>query len=147
MHFDCYLRQGTVFLPTVGKVNKIVHFLVEPVAVVPVSNTDALRTALQQTIERGNPMVKYDRSAPPILCKYAGVKSWNTFARNASLWVIDKTDGTLRIESNKRDSNGAFTPDKDAVETLPAGSTIDDLIDRMIAMLQNAIQEPGRRNS
>jgi hypothetical protein len=37
-----------------------------------------------------------------------------------------------------RDSRGAFTPDKDAVETLPAGSTVDDLIDRMIAILQEA---------
>jgi len=138
MHFDCYLRLGTVFLPTVGQVNKIVFFSVEPVAVVPVSNTGALRTALQETIKRGNPTVKYDRSAPPILCKYAGVKSWNTFARNASLWVMHETDGVLRIGSNLRDSRGAFTPDKDAIETLPAGSTVDDLIDRMIAILQEA---------
>jgi hypothetical protein len=141
MHFDCYLRQGIVLLPTVGKVNQVVHFLVEPVAVVPVSNTGALRTALQQTIKRGNPIVKYDRLAPPILCKYAGVKSWNTFARNASLWVMDETDGTLRIEPNTRESNGAFTPDKDAAEKLVAGSTIDDLIDRMIAILQKAATE------
>lgn len=138
MHFDCYLRQGTVFLPTVGRVSKIVFFSVEPVAVVPVSNTDALRTALQETIKRGNPAVEYDRSAPPVLCKYAGVKSWNMFARNASLWVMDDTNGSLRIEPNSRDSRGAFTPDRNAVETLPPGSTVDDLIDRMIAILQNA---------
>lgn len=144
MHQDCYLRQGIVFLPTVGKVNKIVYFFVEPVAVVPVSNTGALRTALQQTINRGNPIVKYEREAPPILCKYAGVKSWNTFARNASLWVMDETDGVLRIEPNTRDSKGAFTPDKNAVETLPAGSTIDDLIERMIAILQDAATARGR---
>lgn len=141
MHFDCHLRQGTVFLPTVGQVNKIVYFLVEPVAVVPVSDTDALRRALQQTITRGNPMVKYDRSAPPILCKYAGVKSWSTFARNASLWVIDETSGIFRIESNSRDSKGAFTPNKNAVETLPTASTVDDLIDRVIGILQEAATE------
>jgi hypothetical protein len=142
MHFDCYLRQG-VFLPTVGQVNKIVYFLVNPVAVVPVSNTDALRTALQETIKRGNPTVKYDRSAPPILCKYAGVKSWSTFARNASLWVMDDTGGVLRIEPNTRDSSGAFTPDKTAVETLPADSTVNDLIDRMVAILQDAATQRG----
>jgi hypothetical protein len=139
MHFDCYLRRRTVFLPTVGQVNKIVFFSVEPVAVVPVSNTGALRTALKETIKRGNPMVEYDRTAPPVLCKYAGVKSWNTFARDASLWVMDKSDnGVLRIEPTSRDSHGAFTRDKDAIETLPAGSTVDDLIDRMIAILQKA---------
>lgn len=138
MHCHCYLRQGTVLLPTTGKVDKNVYFLIEPVAVVPVSNTGALRTALQQTIERGNPIVEYDRTAPPILCKYAGVKSWGTFARNASLWVMDDTNGVLRIEPNSRDSRGAFTPDKNAVETLPAGSTIDDLISRMITILQEA---------
>jgi hypothetical protein len=144
MHFDCYLRRGTVFLPTVGQVNKIVFFSVEPVAVVPVSNTGGLRTALQDTIRRGNPAVEYDRSAPPVLCKYAGVKSWNTFARNASLWVMDDTNGVLRIEPNSRDSHGAFTPNKDATETLPAGSTVDDLIDRMIAILQEAAAKRGQ---
>lgn len=138
MHFDCYLRRGTVLLPTVGQVNKIVFFSVEPVAIVPVSNIGALRTALHETIKRGNPMVEYDRSALPVLCKYAGVKSWNTFARDASLWVMHETNGVLRIEPNMRDSNGAFTPDKGAVETLPAGSTVDDLIDRMIAILQDS---------
>jgi hypothetical protein len=138
MHFDCYLRQGTVFPPTVGRANKIVYFFVEPAAVVPVSNTGALRTALHETIKRGNPTVQYDRSAPPILCKDAGVKSWGTFARNASLWVMDDTNGVLRIEPNLRDSNGAFTPDKSGVETLPEGSTRDDRINRMIAILQES---------
>jgi len=138
MHWDCYLRQGTVFLPTVGRVDKNVYYLVEPVAVVSVSNTGALRTALHEALRRGNPVVEYDRLAPPILCKYAGVKSWGAFARNASLWVMDDTNGILRIEPNSRDSRGAFTPDKNAVETLPPGSTVDDLIDRMIAILQDA---------
>lgn len=138
MHCHCYLRQGTVFLPTTGKADKNVYFLVEPIAVVPVSNTDALRTALYDTVKRGNPLVQYDRSAPPILCKYAGVKSWRKFARNASLWVMDDTEGVLRIEPYLRDNAGAFTPDKSAVETLPEGSRIDDLIDRMIAILQDA---------
>jgi hypothetical protein len=137
----CYLREGTVFVPTTGKVDKNVYFLVEPVAVIPVSNTNALRTALQETTQRGNPAVKYDRSAPPVLCKYADVKSWSTFARRASLWVMDETKGVPRIEPNKRESNGAFSPDKDAIETLPVGSTIDDLIGRMIAILQEAAAE------
>lgn len=138
MHVDCYLRNGSVFLPTVGRVDKNVYFLVEPVTVVPVSNADGLRSALREAIKRGNPPVQYDRSAPPILCKYAGVKSWNTFARNASLWVMDDTNGILRIESHLRGSNGAFTLDKNAVETLPEGSTPDELIERMIAILHEA---------
>src|SRR5579875_740599 len=145
MRWDCYLRQGTVFLPTVGKVDKNVYFHVEPVVVVPVSNTGALRTALRETIKRGNPAVEYDRLAPPILAKYAGVKSWNTFARKASVWVMDETNGTLRIEANLRGSDGAFTVDKSGIKTLPAGSTIDDLIDRMIAILQKAAaSEPAK---
>jgi hypothetical protein len=54
---------------------------------------------------------------------------------------MDNTDGVLRIESNTRDNRGAFTRDKTAVETLPAGSVVDDLIDRMIAILQQAATE------
>jgi hypothetical protein len=145
MQCDCYLRRGTVFLPTVGKVDKNVYFLVEPVTLVPVSNSDALRAALQETIERGNPSVKYDRSAPSILAKYAGVKSWGAFAQNASLWVIEATDGIFRIQPNIRDNNASFTIDKNATETMPAGSTVDDLIERMIAILQEAASK-GRSN-
>ena len=144
MRCHCYLRQGAVFLPTTGKVDKNVYFLVEPVLVVPVSNTGALRTALQETLQRGNPAVEYDLSAPPILCKFAGVKSWNTFARNASLWVMNETNGILRIEPNSRDNRGAFTPDKDEFETLPANSSVNDLIERMIAILQEAGLKRGR---
>jgi hypothetical protein len=51
---------------------------------------------------------------------------------------MDDTNGVLRIEPNSRDSRGAFTPDRNAVETLPAGSTVDDLINRMIEILQEA---------
>jgi hypothetical protein len=100
-----------------------------------------LRTAPRETITRGNPIVKYDRSAPPVLCKYAGVKSWNTFARNASLWVMDDIDGTLRVQPYTRDNKGAFTVDKNATKTMPAASTVDDLIECMIAILEEAAQE------
>jgi len=94
-------------------------------------------------IGQANPMVEYDREAPPVLCKYAGVKSWGTFARSASLWVMAEKDGVFRIEPNTRDSRGAFTPDRDAIETLPAGSTTDELIERMIEILQEAAGKRG----
>jgi ABC-type nitrate/sulfonate/bicarbonate transport system substrate-binding protein len=43
----------------------------------------------------------------PFLAKYAGIKSWNSFARNASLWVMNETNGILRIEPNSRENRGA----------------------------------------
>lgn len=138
MHCHCYLRQGTVFLPTTGKADKNVYFLVEPVAVVPVSNTDALRRALRETIGRGNPIVKYDRSAPPVLLKYAGVKGWSTFARNAKLWVMEEAAGVFVVVPYQRGSDGSFSPDKAATITLPDRTAPNNLVECMITILQAA---------
>lgn len=144
MHCDCYLRQGTVFLPTTGKADKNVYFLVEPVAVVPVSDTDALRRALRETIARGNPTVKYDRSAPPVLLKYAGVKSWSTFARNARLWVMEEAADVFIVVPYQRGADGSFSPDKTATVTLQNATAPHDLAERMITILQEAARVKSR---
>ena len=46
MNCHIYLRNGAVYIPTMGKMDKGFYRGVEPVAVIPVSNTEALRQAL-----------------------------------------------------------------------------------------------------
>jgi len=87
MHCHCYLRNGIVYIPTQGEIHKGLYLDVEPVAVVPLSDRAALHRAFAETIARGNPNVplpKQSEIPPPLLPKYAGVKAWSTFARNAS---------------------------------------------------------------
>jgi hypothetical protein len=141
MWCHCYLRNGIVYLPTTGIMGKRVYRDVEPVAVLPVSNTEALRRALYETIARGNPQVpsfKNSEWPPPVNLKYAGVKTWNAFARNASLWSIEEKDGQFRIYSYKKDGHGGWDQDQEHVELLPPGSTVNELIEHMIAILQEA---------
>jgi hypothetical protein len=143
MLFQTYLRQGIVYVPTTAKRGTSVYTTIEPVAVVPVSDTNGLRRALLDTINRKNitvPLLKGKRP-PPILLKYAGVKTWSTFARNTLTWdIID--DGIYQIVGHKIHPKGYWVEDANQRIKFPAGSTVDEVIDRMIAILQDAASRP-----
>ena len=57
MMYGCYLRKGIVYLTTLGKMNTGGHRDIDPVSVVPVSDTAGLERAFRETIARGNPIV------------------------------------------------------------------------------------------
>ena len=87
MHSTCYLRRGIVYIPTLGMMDKGLYRDVEPVAVSPSSNSEALRRAFAEVFARGNPQVpvpKQPDASPSVLLKYAGVKTWRAFARETS---------------------------------------------------------------
>jgi|SRR5215469_6032760 len=139
--WHCYLRRGSVFLPTVAKIDRGYYLDIEPVAVVALSNTDGLRGALRETIARGNPPVpslSREQKRDPLLPKYAGVKTWATFARNASLWSIDEKDGNLQIIGYREAETGGWERDQANLESFPANTKIDEVIDRLIVILQAA---------
>jgi hypothetical protein len=143
MFFHLYLRNGTVFVPTMGLVHRGPYRDIEPVAVAPLSNLDAVREALRATISRGNPPApRYPPGGhpQPVVVKYAGVKSWSAFARGTLPWGIDETDGKYQIIGYSRHPDG-WREDPAQKLDLPAGSTVDDAIDRMIAILQDAARK------
>ena len=76
MLFHVYLRAGIVYVPTVAK-REGAYTDIEPVAVVPVTDTEALRWALLDAVARKNVVVPVQRGKwpAPVLLKYAGVKS------------------------------------------------------------------------
>jgi hypothetical protein len=144
MNCHIYLRNGIVYLPTMGKMDKGFYRGVEPVAVVAASNTEALRRALEETIARGNPNVpilKRREWPPPILLEYAGVRSWSAFERGMSLWDIKEDAGFFMIESNSKRSNGMWKEDPDQTVKFPPETGVDRVIDRMIAVLQEAARK------
>jgi hypothetical protein len=56
MHWHVYLRGHVVFVPTTGRLlDEPIYRNMEPVAVVPMSNTEGVRDALAAAIARGNP--------------------------------------------------------------------------------------------
>ena len=74
----------------------------------------------------------------PVLLKYAGVKTWAAFARDASVWNLEENDGVYRIVGHRVHAKGYWVEDPAQKIEFPPGTTIDGVIDRMIAILQDA---------
>jgi hypothetical protein len=139
MYYQIYLRNDTVYLPTMGMMDKGFYRGVEPVAVIFVCNTEALHGALETMIACGNPKVPMllRREWPaPVLLKYAGVKSWSAFERGMTLWGIEERDGIWRIVGKRKKADGATVDDPEQTITFPPGVSVDDVIQRMISTLQ-----------
>lgn len=147
MLFNCFLRKGIVYVPFVARTTAGYYMDEEPASVVPVSNTAELRKALHAAIAHGNPTIPTPTRAnfpPPFMHKYAGVKDWSTFARNASPWNISERNGTYKIVGGKKYPRGGWVDDPEQTVTMPPGSTMDDVIDRLIAILQEKARATSR---
>ena len=138
------MRKEILFVPTTGLVEKGLLRDVEPVAVVSVSNTDGVREALHATVRRGNPPTPHfspgNYPAPAVL-KYAGVKSWAAFAREATSWSIQEESGLYQIVGFRKHPKGYWEEDPNQKIELPPGSKVDDVINRMIVILQDTARK------
>ncbi len=149
MLFTCYLRDGIVYVPTVARrKSEPIYTNIEPVAVVPLSSTEDLRRALLETIAKKNVVIP-DRDpnalrAPPLLPKYAGVRSLSAFYRNASTWSITEDDGVYKILHYRKHPKGYWQEDSAREIQFPARATVDYVVDRMIAILQEASRADAR---
>jgi hypothetical protein len=146
VYFHLYLRNGTVYLPTTGKMDKGFYRDVEPVEVVLSSNTEALRQALAAMIARGNPgvpMLQRREWPLPVVPRHAGLKNWSAFERGLSVWSLEQREKIFSIIRKKKKSDGARVDDPERTVVLPPGTAVDAAIDRMIAILQEAAKEAG----
>jgi hypothetical protein len=147
MLFTCYLREDIVYVPTVARrKSEPIYTNIEPVAVVPLSSPRDVRRALLETIARKNAVIP-DRDpkalrAPPLLPKYAGVRSLSAFFRNTSTWSIREDDGVYKIIGYRKHPTKKYWEQDPTQEIqFPAGSTINDVLDRMIGILQAAARK------
>jgi hypothetical protein len=141
MKCHAYLRNHVVYLPTMGKMAAGFYRGVEPVAVAPASNAEGLRNELQQSIVRGNPdvpMLLRKNIPPPVILKYAGVKSWSAFERGMLFWTMEDTSGAFQIVQQRKLPNGMWKADPQRVISFQAGASVEEVIDRMVAILQEA---------
>ena len=143
MLFHAYLRNAIAYVPTVVKLQTGAYMDVDPVAVVAVANTDGLRRALLDAIGRKNAVVPpppKDKWPPPILLKYAGVKTWAALP------------AARRSGASKRRMGIFLSLAIEPIETIigrripirrPSfrpNASVDEVVDRMIAILQDAAQ-------
>ena len=114
-------------------------------AVVSASDADGIRRALQATIARGNPTVPILRRSeypPPVLLKPAGVKNWSAFERGLKFWTVKERDGAFRIAGQTKHPDGGWRDDPERTIAFASNSTTDEVIDRMIAILQDGAKKP-----
>jgi hypothetical protein len=139
MNCHLYLRSGMVYIPTMGKMDEGFYRAVEPVAVVSASDIDGTRRALQTAIVRGNPAVPILRRSeipPPLLPKYAGVKSWSAFERGMMFWTIKEKNGAFQIAGQSKRADRGWRTDPERTIDFPPASTMEVVIDRMITIMQ-----------
>jgi hypothetical protein len=139
MNCHLYLRGSTVYIPTMGKMGEGFYRGVEPVTVVSASDIDGIRKALRETIAGGNPAVPILRRSeipPPVLLRHAGVKNWSAFERGLAFWTIKEKDGIFQIAGQSKRADGGWRPDPERTIDFPPNSTTDDMIDRMLAIVQ-----------
>jgi hypothetical protein len=144
MLYSCYLKNAIVYVPTVAKLKTGAYTDVEPVAVVPASNTEAVYQALFDAIERKNPVVPNppkDNWPPPILLKYSGAKTWSAFARGASTWSVKEKEGKYQIVGHRTHGRGYWEEDPEQKIEFPPGTAVDQVIARMITILQHAARK------
>ena len=141
MYFHVYLKNGTVYVPTVAKMSDGFYRDIEPVAVVAASNTEALRLALSAAIARGNPsapMLPRRQWPQPVVLKYAGEKSWASFEHDMSLWGLEEKSGVFSIIGKRKKPGGAVVDDPEQTIKSAPGTRVEQVIDRMTAILQAA---------
>jgi hypothetical protein len=143
MLFTCYLRDGIVYVPTVARrKSSPIYSNIEPVSVVPIGSIENVRRALLETIARRNPVIP-DRDPKalreqPLLPKYAGVKSLPAFFSRASAWGITEEDGVYKILIYRKHPKGYWRQDPEQEIQFQAGTKVDGVVGRMIALLQDA---------
>lgn len=143
MRWYCYLRKGIVYTPITVRMEPRAGYLeIEPVAIIPVSDTSGLRQAFQRVIAHGNPSMPQPGRAnfpKPFLHKIAGARSMAAFERETLTWGVHCGDEAPQILGYRRRSDGkGWEEDPDQIVALPPGSSVDDVCDRMIAILQAA---------
>jgi hypothetical protein len=140
MYCHVYLRKGTVYVPTVAKTEAGFYMNVEPVSVTSVSSRKSLQNVLHEVMARGTPVIptpKRNAYPPPLLPKYAGLKTDRAFMQGTSHWAIDERGGNYQIIGYRVHSDGYWVQDAAQKIDFPANASAGDVVDRMIAMLQD----------
>jgi hypothetical protein len=139
--FHLYLRRGVLFVPTTGIVEKGFHRGMDPVESAPISETAAARQVLRSAIARGNPPAPpYSaiKDTVPAVARHGGFKSWSAFSRGAMPWNIREENGIYQIIGFWMHPDRYWKEDGEQTIEFPPGTNVDDVIDRMIAILQDA---------
>ncbi|HEV2676727.1 MAG TPA: hypothetical protein VGV37_19535 [Aliidongia sp.] len=141
----CYLRRGIVYVPSYGRTSTGVHRMIEPIAAIPLQNTDEIRAAIEDRFRRGNPMLGTEPSLRDekrdALLVLAGAESWTAFDRSSTgSWKIAHDEDGFKITPGRLYSKkGGWTTDEDAAISLPTGTAVEAACDCLIDMMRATV--------
>jgi hypothetical protein len=149
MDISLRLYKGVVQVPTSYIVVRDGFFVTDtPLESVPVKQTERLRQAIQAAIERGNPSISRDearvrlhRKDDPLL-QATGARSWFALDRETKgLWGLIEKDGLYQIRVSQPMKTHGWHEDETKRVLFPPGTAIEDVIDRLIMMMQECARE------
>src|SRR3989442_938141 len=111
MLWHIYLRNEKAYIPTVAQTEAGFYLDVEPVSVALASDSKAVQSTIKEAIKRGNPIVPAPSRSSfprPVVLKYANLKSWSAFEREASCWTITEKDGCFEIKGALKAASGGW---------------------------------------
>ena len=143
------LHKRIVYIPTSYRVESDGFFYEHaPLQSVPVEQTERLRQAILTSIERGNPPISRDEvrnlsidKNPPMLAA-TGARSWDALDRQMQgSWSIKDKDGIYQIRVDEPMQPRGWHEDKTKRVEFPPGTPVEDVIDRLIAMIQECARQ------
>jgi hypothetical protein len=146
MHISLRLYKGVVHIPT----SYFSGFFVTntPLESVAVEQTQRLRQAILTAIGRGNPSISRDQARTLLhskddpLLKATGARSWHVLDRQTQgLWSIDESNGVYQIRVDEPMQPRGWHEDKTKRVEFPPGTPVEDVIDRLVAMIQGCARQ------
>ena len=131
-------KTGAVLVPAVAKTEAGFWLDTEPVEVADATFPVSVSEAIKKSAARARIIVPTPpRSSPkPVVLGYANVKSWSAFAKTHELLSIVRTDaGQYLVNPHRRLEGGGYVVKANGGKQLPAGSTLDDAIARLVSLM------------
>lgn len=138
------LHKGVVHIPTSYLVERDGFYVHDtPLESVPVEQTEAMRQAILATIKRGNLRISRDQARAAIhskddpLLRATGARSWYALDREMTgSWSLVEKDGLYQIRVDQPMETHGWHEDESKRVRFPAGTAIEEVIERLIAMIQ-----------
>lgn len=146
MDISLRLYNGVVYIPT----SYLNGFFVEgaPIETEPVEQSRELRQAILTAMARGNPPISRDEANSRVgqkdhpLLQATGARSWYTLDRQTKgLWSLAGKAGLYQIRVKQPMQPRGWHEDKSKRVEFPPGTPVEDVVDHLIAMIQERAQE------
>ena len=144
-----YVRNGKVIIPTVVRTEAGFYIDINPVAVIDVKDTEALKSTLLATLQMHNPKVptpQQQEEPGSVILETLGIKRWEAFERGAVFYTIHQGTGSIDIYTTGRGTDGMWIQDKGKHKVFdlstPLLPVVNSIIEDMLAQPEAVRTEP-----